>query len=84
MDVIMKNEKKKKLFSELHRLRSYVDLPTETWTHIQVFLLLELGRTVSVIFVNGALKEKKQKFAVLAYITSEGGCREWGKGTQWV
>jgi hypothetical protein len=30
MDVIMKNEKKKKLFSELHRLRSYVDLPTET------------------------------------------------------
>ena len=30
LDVIMKNEKKKKLFSELHRLRSYVDLPTET------------------------------------------------------
>lgn len=28
MDVIMKNEKKK-LFSELHSLRSCVDLPTE-------------------------------------------------------
>ena len=32
-----------------------------------------------MIFVNGALKEKKQKFAILAYITSEGGCRDEGK-----
>lgn len=31
-----------------------------------------------MIFVNGARKEK-QKFAILAYITSERGCREQGK-----
>ena len=73
MDVIMKNEKKS-LFSELHSFRSYVYLPTETWTHIQVFLLLELGRTIC--------SKGKAKVCYPGIYYFRKGLQGAGKGTQ--